>query len=170
MIASRVEPLEEVIDSMRLVMEDHHIERLQSNECSVQSGISLKEILNSTDRIAGHCVNISVFLVQRLNDPHKFDAHQHLMQDHQEMTEEYHGLYSYYEKQYLEPLRIVAVEEKKAREEQAAEQLIEQIEALTPEETKSKIKDASKKKEKLKKKEKDVKKDKKKSKDGKNEK
>lgn len=172
MIASRVEPLEEVIDSMRLIMEDHHIERLQNNECSVQSGISLKEILNSTDRIAGHCVNISVFLVQRLNDPHKFDAHQHLMQDHQEMTEEYHGLYSYYEDQYLEPLRIAAAEEKKVREEVAAEQLIEQIEALAPEETKSKAKDESKKKEKSKKKdkEKDVKKDKKKNKGGKNEK
>ena len=88
------------------------------------------------------------------------------------MTEEYHGLYSYYEDQYLEPLRIAAAEEKKVREEVAAEQLIEQIEALAPEETKSKAKDESKKKEKSKKKdkEKDVKKDKKKNKGGKNEK
>ena len=166
MIASRVEPLEEVIDAMRLILEDHHIERLKNNECSVQSGIALKEILNSTDRIAGHCVNISVFMVQRLNDPHKFDAHQHLMQDHQEMTEEYRGLYSYYEEQYLAPLREVAATEQQAREEKAAEPAARSI----PDE---KAKDISKKKdkEKAKNKEKDKaakKEKKKKDKEGKN--
>ena len=173
LIASRVEPLEEVIDSMRLLMEDHHIERLQNNECSVQSGISLKEILNSTDRIAGHCVNISVFLVQRLNDPYKFDAHQHLMQDHQEMTEEYKGLYGYYEAQYLKPIREMPITVK--AEEQATAIVTEAVPVETV--IKDKAKEAAKKKEKekakdkAKDKEKAAKKDKKgkeKSKDGKN--
>ena len=168
MIASRVEPLEEVIDSMRLIIEDHHVERLQNNECSVQSGISLKEILNSTDRIAGHCVNISVFLVQRLNDPYKFDAHQHLMQDHQEMTEEYKGLYGYYEAQYLKPIQEMPVAVKQAQKEAVAIDTEEAVTAVV-EEVEDKAK--KKEKEKAKDKEKAAKKDKKgkeKSKDGKN--
>ncbi len=103
-VAVRVEPLEEVINELRLLLEDHHVERLQNNKCSVQAGISYKEILNATDRIAGHCVNISVFLIQRLNDPHKFDAHEHLRQDHQEMNEEYKALYTYYETLYYHPI------------------------------------------------------------------
>ena len=146
-----------------MIIEDHHVERLQNNECSVQSGISLKEILNSTDRIAGHCVNISVFLVQRLNDPYKFDAHQHLMQDHQEMTEEYKGLYGYYEAQYLKPIQEMPAIEKTPQTktvEPVVETAVKEKDPAKKKE-KDKVKDKDKAKDKAKDKDKAVKKDKK---------
>lgn len=103
-VASRIEPLEEVIDSLQLLMADRHVERLQKSMCSVQAGISLTEILNSMERISGHCTNVAIFLMQRLNDPYKFDAHEHLKQAHQEMSEEYKALYTYYESLYYMPV------------------------------------------------------------------
>lgn len=62
--AKTVEPLEEVIDNLRNQMKKHHIKRLRKGKCSIESGFIMSELLNNLERIADHCSNIAVCLIQ----------------------------------------------------------------------------------------------------------
>ena len=103
-IAARVEPLQEVISSLKELMQARHIERLKNNQCSVQAGISLIEFLNNSDRISGHCSNIAIHTIRSLDKSAYFDTHDYLHTVHNEGTEEYKALYHYYESKYYEPM------------------------------------------------------------------
>lgn len=113
LIASRVEPLEQVIDVMKETMSNHHIERLKNNKCSVQAGISLTEYLNSVERISDHCSNIAVHTIRSKSQEIDFDTHSYLNHMHDGATEEYNALYAYYEQQYLGDLASSGKKEKK---------------------------------------------------------
>lgn len=103
-IASRVEPLEEVIDSIKELMSTRHIERLKNNQCSVQAGISLIEFLNSAERISDHCSNIAIHTIRKLSFEPSFDTHKYLRNVHEGVTEEYKALFCYYESIYYDPM------------------------------------------------------------------
>lgn len=62
--AKRVEPLEEVIDNLRNQMKKHHIKRLRKGKCNIESGFIMSELLNNFERIADHCSNIAVCMIQ----------------------------------------------------------------------------------------------------------
>ncbi len=64
-LASKVEPLNEVIDGLRETIRGNHVVRLQKGNCSVQSGISLVELLNSFERISAYCSNIAFNVIAR---------------------------------------------------------------------------------------------------------
>lgn len=104
-IAARVEPLEETVDLMEETLKNKHIERLQNGLCSTKSGISFVEVLNDMDRIASHCANVALHLTQRLSADGSFDAHAHLKNSHQQVSEEYKALCHYYESRYFEPVK-----------------------------------------------------------------
>ncbi|MCI8820773.1 MAG: Na/Pi cotransporter family protein, partial [Clostridia bacterium] len=104
-IAARVEPLEQTVDLMEETLKSKHIERLQSGACSTKSGITFVEVLNDMDRIASHCANIALHLTQRLSSNGSFDAHAHVRDAHDELSDEYKALCHYYESKYLEPVR-----------------------------------------------------------------
>lgn len=63
-LASRVEPLEEVIDGLIEEMKFHHIERLQKGECDVQRGYVFNDILTDLERVSDHCSNIAVAIIE----------------------------------------------------------------------------------------------------------
>lgn len=100
----RVEPLEEVIDGIKEMLKNHHIERLQKGTCGVQAGISFLEILTSMERISDHCSSIAIYVIQRINGDYFTDKHQAVEQMHTGDSEEYRALYSYYRQQYYDPL------------------------------------------------------------------
>lgn len=102
----RVEPLEETIDSLVEIMRSHHIERLKTGNCGTQSGISFVEALTNMERIADHCSNIAVHLIQRVNRNEIFDIHAHLRHVHEGVSEEYKSLYRYYENMYCDPVTV----------------------------------------------------------------
>ncbi len=104
-IAARVEPLEETIDIIEETLKEKHISRLQSGLCNTQSGISFVEILTNMERIADHCSNIAVHILQRMSRQGTFDAHEHLRNIHQGGTEEYKALCRYYESIYCDPIK-----------------------------------------------------------------
>lgn len=74
--AKNVEPLEQVIDKLKLKIKDNHIVRLQNGECSVELGFILSELLNNFARIADHCSNIAVCLIELSHG--SFDTHEYL--------------------------------------------------------------------------------------------
>ena len=72
--ARRVEPLEQVIDHIKLVLRDRHIARLRDGQCSVEVGFIWSDLLTNLERASDHCSNIAVGIIDA-ND-HTMNAHQ----------------------------------------------------------------------------------------------
>ncbi len=61
--ARKVEPLEQVIDSLREKMRNGHIARLKDGECSIEAGFVWADLLTNLERCADHCSNIAVCVI-----------------------------------------------------------------------------------------------------------
>lgn len=96
-LAARVEPLEQVIDRLASEIKSHHINRLQSGDCTIEMGFVLSDLLTNCERISDHCSNIAVAVIGAQND--SFDAHNYLNkikynnEEFKEIFEEYNGKY-----------------------------------------------------------------------------
>lgn len=75
-LAAKVEPLEEVIDDIGAEIRNRHIERLREGRCTIETGLILTDLLTSYKRIADHCSNISVCMIQADHD--EFGRHAYL--------------------------------------------------------------------------------------------
>ena len=75
-LASRVEPLEQVIDRITEKVRKRHIDRLKAGECTIELGFVLSNILNDCERISDHCSNIAVAVIESATDG--YDAHNYL--------------------------------------------------------------------------------------------
>lgn len=74
--ASLVEPLEQVIDDLVLNIKANHVARLQSDECTIDMGFPLSDLLTSYRRVSDHCSNIAVAVLEA---PHgTFETHKYL--------------------------------------------------------------------------------------------
>ena len=58
-LASTVEPMEKVIDTLKEQIRTRHILRLQSGDCSLEMGFVLSDLLTNLERVADHCSNIA---------------------------------------------------------------------------------------------------------------
>ncbi len=104
-LAQKVEPLEEVVDSLKDILTAKHVVRLQKGSCNVSSGISFIKLVTSLERISDHCSNIAIHLIQRLTGDSSFDKHEHLKRIHKGEVEEYRSVYEYYEDIYCKKLK-----------------------------------------------------------------
>lgn len=75
-LAKQVEPLEQVIDVLKKQMKARHISRLQQGECTIETGFVFSDLVTNYERIADHCSNVAVCLIQIAND--SFDTHEYL--------------------------------------------------------------------------------------------
>jgi phosphate:Na+ symporter len=102
----RVEILSEMINDLKEAIKEHHVNRLQTGECSVEGGFLLVDILTSLERIGSHCTNIAHHITKRFADEHGFDEmHGHAYSVAVKKTEDYKALYMYYDQMYLKPVR-----------------------------------------------------------------
>lgn len=74
--ASQVEPLEQVIDELRSRIKANHVRRLQNGRCSIEVGLILNDLLNNFERIADHCSNVAVCLLEIAHG--SFEIHEYL--------------------------------------------------------------------------------------------
>ncbi len=102
--AARVQPLEEVIDGLKELLKNHHIDRLQDGTCGVPAGISFLEIINSLERISDHCSSISIYVMQRISGYYFTDKHSAEAHLKPGAEEEYKALFAYYKMQYYDPV------------------------------------------------------------------
>ena len=75
-LASRVEPLEQVIDDLKLELKNRHIRRLQDGVCTIELGFVLSDVLTNYERVSDHCSNIAVTVIQIKNSA--MDTHGYL--------------------------------------------------------------------------------------------
>ena len=73
--ARRVEPLEEVVDTMKEQLKSRHIARLSENECTMQTGIHFLDIVHDLEKISDHCSNIAIYTIQLVEGAEEFDTH-----------------------------------------------------------------------------------------------
>ena len=75
-LASKVEPLEQVIDDIIAEIKMRHISRLQTGECTIELGFVLSDLLNNFERVSDHCSNIAVAMIEVQHD--SFKTHEYL--------------------------------------------------------------------------------------------
>lgn len=74
--AKRVEPLEQMIDTMIADIKMRHIDRLRAGNCTIELGFILSDMLNNYERISDHCSNIAVAIIELGHD--SFQTHEYL--------------------------------------------------------------------------------------------
>ena len=97
--ASRVEPLEEVIDSVIKKIKLNHINRLKNGESSIIKGFVLQDLLNDFKRISNHCSNIAVGMITIYEN--EYNTHDYYEKLSQEDKELFDMKYNDYKKKYV---------------------------------------------------------------------
>ena len=97
-MAASVEPLEEVIDDLRDAIKLHHIVRLQNNECTMEMGFILSDLLTNCERVADHCSNIAGCMLE-LSTEKSLDMHRYLY-DLKHGNPEFDRRYQEYKEKY----------------------------------------------------------------------
>ncbi len=62
--AKQIEPLENVIDNLKKQLKNRHLKRVEEGECSVQNGFLYLDLINAFERIADHCSDIAVSMIE----------------------------------------------------------------------------------------------------------
>lgn len=74
--AMKVEPQEQVIDTLVKEIKSRHVSRLRDGKCSVEYGFVLEDLLTAYERSADHCSNIAVEILQVSEG--KLETHEYL--------------------------------------------------------------------------------------------
>ena len=75
-LAMKVEPQEQVVDTLVREVKSRHVRRLRDGVCSVEYGFVLDDLLTAYERTADHCSNIAVEMLQVSEG--KLEAHEYL--------------------------------------------------------------------------------------------
>ena len=105
--ARRIEPLEEVIDDMVLMLKNRHTNRLCQGVCSINSGLIFMEALTHLERTADQCSSIAMLLLGRENDAILKNHHQYLEDLHSSSDQSYLAEQENRRQQYLVPLEAI---------------------------------------------------------------
>ncbi len=103
--AHLIEPLEETIDDMVLILRDRHTKRLKNGSCSIGSGLVFMEALTHLERAADHCSSIGVMMIARDNESILHNHHKYLHDIHTGSDVGYRIESDRRRAQYIEPLQ-----------------------------------------------------------------
>ena len=96
--AYKVEPLEERIDVLCDELKLRHIERLQKGICSLQIGFVFNDLLTNFERVADHCSNIAVAMIELNKD--EFKTHEYIINLKELRAHNFDKLYAQYAEKY----------------------------------------------------------------------
>ena len=90
-----IDRLEELIDNLCDEMKLHHIDRLQTGECTLNHGFAFNDLLTNCERVSDHCSNIAVAMIELESE--SFDTHEYInsvMAMHSHSFDKYYAEYS----------------------------------------------------------------------------
>jgi phosphate:Na+ symporter len=96
--AYRVEPLEEHVDVLCDELKMRHVERLQAGTCSLQIGFVFNDLLTNFERVADHCSNIAVAMIELQKD--EFETHDYVINLKELRSHNFDTLYNQYAEKY----------------------------------------------------------------------
>ena len=97
-LASSVEPLEQVIDTLISEINNRHIERLQKGNCTIELGFVLTDLLTNYERVSDHCSNVAVAVLESKHGT--FETHEYLNNIRSDGTGSFGRLYEEYSERY----------------------------------------------------------------------
>ena len=74
--AIKIEPQEQVVDTLVREVKSRHVRRLRDGLCTVEYGFVLEDLLTACERTADHCSNVAVEMLQVSEG--KLEAHEYL--------------------------------------------------------------------------------------------
>lgn len=95
--ANQVEPLEQVIDTLKEQLRSRHILRLQNGECSIEAGFVWSDLLTNLERVSDHCSNIAGCVIEMVHA--SLDLHEYLSV-RKNQSEEFIAQYNDYANKY----------------------------------------------------------------------
>ncbi len=105
--AKVIEPLEETIDDMVMILRDRHTKRLKAGACSISSGLVFMEALTHLERISDHCSAIAVMMLARNNENILHNHYEYLREIHAGNDVAYMSERERRREQYIKPLKDV---------------------------------------------------------------
>jgi len=102
--AKLIEPLEETIDDMVMILRDRHTKRLKSGSCSISSGLVFMDVLTYLERASDQCSSIAVMMLARDNDEIKSNHYEYLRAIHEGNDKAYADEKNRRREQYIVPL------------------------------------------------------------------
>ena len=105
--AKKIEPLEETIDDMVMLLRDRHTKRLKSGECAISSGLIFMEALTYMERASDQCSSIAVMMLARNDDAIMQNHYDYLRDLHTGNDSEYKAEKNRRREQYLAPLKAL---------------------------------------------------------------
>lgn len=96
--AVMVEPLEQVVDYLREVLKKQHIRRLRKQECTIELGFVLTDILTNLERVSDHCSNIAACILEIARN--EMDVHEYLRTVKGGEMKEYNDYFDYFKVKY----------------------------------------------------------------------
>ena len=105
--ARRIEPLEEVIDDMVLMLRTRHTDRLRQGKCSIGAGLVFMDALTHLERAADQCSNIALLRLGKNDTKIMNNYHTYLTELHSSSDQSYMAELRNRREQYLTPLENI---------------------------------------------------------------
>lgn len=100
-LASKVEPLEQVIDRLRDKLKESHVRRLTSGECTIELGFVFSDLITNIERVSDHCSNIAIGVIEI--NRNGYEAHEYLHELRNSDDIQYNADYKAYKEKYALP-------------------------------------------------------------------
>ena len=105
--AKAIEPLEETIDDMIMMLKDRHTKRLKNGQCSIGSGLVFMEALTYFERASDQCSSIAVMMLARYNEQILQNHYDYLREIHAGNDVAYMAEKERRREQYIKPLKEI---------------------------------------------------------------
>lgn len=105
--ARNIEPLEEVIDDIVILLRDRHTRRLKQGVCSISTGLVFMEALTYLERASDQCSSIGVMMLARTDKNILHNHYDYLRSIHTGDNEAYRAEKHRRREQYMLPLKDI---------------------------------------------------------------
>lgn len=99
-VAVKCEPLAEVVSDLRKSLKRRHIHRMREGVCTVELGFVFTDFITAMDKIADHCRNVGIAVLQMNNPDYELHGEAH---EQRRANSEYKDLYAKYIDRYELP-------------------------------------------------------------------
>lgn len=100
-LAREIEPMEEVVDGLNDEIKKRHIKRLRKGKCTIELGFALSDITTNFERVADHCSNIAISLIQIPDDA--YSSHEYVETLERGEDSQFHEALIRYTEKYMLP-------------------------------------------------------------------
>lgn len=100
-LAKEIEPMQEALDDLTDELRRRHIDRLREGRCTMELGIALEDLITYMERVAGHCSNIGISILESSGE--QLGQHAYLKSMRIREADFFRERYEYYRELYAYP-------------------------------------------------------------------